>query len=406
VRRRAFLLATAAAAAARPARGQASPVGVGLERVAADAGRPLAGRRVGLLAHAASVTADGRHAIEVLRESGVEVVRLFAPEHGLRGDAPAGGKVEGGQDPASGLPVVSLYGDRLSPSAEDLRGLEALVVDLQDAGVRFYTYASTMLLCLASAADAGLEAFVLDRPNPLGGVRLDGPVRDPALPVSVLSMAPGPLVHGLTLGEMARFVVARRPRPARLTVVAMQGWKRSMTWADTGRPWTNPSPNLRSPDAALAYPGTCLLEATNVSEGRGTDSPFLLFGAPWLRPEALVREVAAAGFSLEPQAFVPFSSAAAPAPKYLGKACSGLRVKITGRARCRPWELGLRLLAALLKLQPQFMLRRDGRELDALLGTRAVRTALEQHRSVEAILEAEAPELERFAAERQAALLY
>ena len=155
---------------------------VGLERVAADPGARLRGRRVGLLAHAASVTADGRHAIDVLRGAGVDVVRLFGPEHGLRGRAAAGEEVAGGVDAASGLPVVSLYGARTKPTAEDLRGLDVLVVDLQDAGVRFYTYASTMLLCLEAAAEAGLEVVVLDRPNPLGGERVEGPERDPAMP--------------------------------------------------------------------------------------------------------------------------------------------------------------------------------------------------------------------------------
>ncbi len=179
---------------------------MGLERVEAEKGAPLRGRRVGLLAHAVSLAADGRHAIDVLRGAGVDVVRLFGPEHGLRGLAAAGEAVEGGVDAASGLPVISLYGARTKPSPEDLRGLDVLVVDLQDAGVRFYTYASTMLLCLEAAAEAGLEVVVLDRPNPLGGERVEGPERDPAMPYSLVSAAPGPLVHGLTLGEMARLV--------------------------------------------------------------------------------------------------------------------------------------------------------------------------------------------------------
>jgi uncharacterized protein YbbC (DUF1343 family) len=361
---------------------------------------------VGVLAHAASVTADGRHAIDVLRGAGVLVVRLFGPEHGLRGGAAAGEKVVGGRDEASGLPVVSLYGERTRPSAGDLDGLDALVVDLQDGGVRFYTYASTMLVSLEAAADAGLEAFVLDRPNPLGGVRMEGPERDHALPFSLVSVAPGPLVHGLTLGEMARLAASRRERKARLTVVPMAAWKRAMTWEDTGRPWVFPSPNLRSPDAALAYPGTCLLEATNVSEGRGTEAPFLLVGAPWFRAESVAREAAGAGFALEPTRFVPAPSPAAPKPKHAGETCSGLRIRVKDRAACRPWEFGLRLLAAVRRLHPEFAWARDGAGLDALVGTRAVRAAIERGDTVEAILAAEAPAIEQFAAERRAALLY
>ena len=160
-----------------------------------------------------------------------------------------------GVDAPSGLPVVSLYGERTKPLPEDLRGLDALVVDLQDAGVRFYTYASTMLLCLEAAADAGVEVVVLDRPNPLGGERVEGPERDPAMPFSMVVAAPGPLVHGLTLGEMARFANARRAKPGRVRSWRWRAGRRGMTWADTGRPWVNPSPNLRSAEAALAYPG-------------------------------------------------------------------------------------------------------------------------------------------------------
>lgn len=265
-------------------------VRVGLERVAAGETQALAGKRLGLIVHAASVTADGRHAGEVLRERGLNVVRLFSPEHGLRGQAAAGESVAEDRDPVSGLPVVSLFGERRKPTPADLAGLDALVFDLQDAGVRFYTYASTLILALEAAADAGLDFIVLDRPNPLGGERIEGPISAPrnVVPASFLNLAPGPLVHGLTLGEMARYVNAHRERPARLTVVPMTGWTRRMTWADTGRPWVPPSPNLRSAEAALAYPGTALLEATNVSEGRGTESPFLLLGAPWLQNSGAV----------------------------------------------------------------------------------------------------------------------
>ncbi len=158
------------------------------------------------------------------------------------------------------------------------------MIDLQDAGVRFFTYSSSLLLALEAAGEAGLPVVVLDRPNPLGGERVEGMPRDPAVPFSLVSRAPGPLVHGLTLGEMARYANAKLAKPAKLEVVAMEGWSRSMLWQDTGLAWRSPSPNLRSADAALAYPGVALLEATNLSEGRGTEAPFLLFGAPWLDP--------------------------------------------------------------------------------------------------------------------------
>jgi uncharacterized protein YbbC (DUF1343 family) len=405
MRRRAFLAAAALPLGARRALASRPRVEVGLERVEADGGAPLRGRRVGLLGHAVSVTADGRHAIDVLRGAGVEVVRLFGPEHGLRGLAAAGEEIAGGTDAASGLPVVSLYGAKTKPVAEDLRGLDALVVDLQDAGVRFYTYASTMLLALEAAAEAGLEVVVLDRPNPLGGERVEGPRRDPAMPFSLVSAAPGPLVHGLTLGEMARVANGERAKPGRVSVVPMRGWSRRMTWADTGRPWVNPSPNLRSAEAAIAYPGTCLLEATNASEGRGTEAPFLLVGAPWMKAETVAREAATPGFALEPATFTPAASAAAPGPKLRGELCRGLRVRVTDAAAARPWTLGLRLLVA-LRRHAEFAWVREGAWLDTLSGTKAVRAALERGEGVEAILAAEAPGIETWRRERAVSLLY
>ena len=403
MKRRAFLAATAALPFARAAAASPARVAVGLERVAAENGAPLRGRRVGLLGHAASVTAEGRHAIDVLRGAGVDVVRLFGPEHGLRGLAAAGETVGSGTDAASGLPVVSLYGSRTKPAAEDLRGLDALVVDLQDAGVRFYTYASTMLLCLEAAAEASLPVVVLDRPNPLGGDLVEGPERDPALPFSLVSVAPGPLVHGLTLGEMATLVTSRSG--GKVSVVMMAGWSRGRTWADTGRPWVNPSPNLRSAEAAVAYPGTCLLEATNASEGRGTEAPFLLVGAPWAKAEVLAREAETPGFVLDPASFTPEASAAAPEPKHRGALCHGVRVRVTDPTAARPFALGLRLLVA-LRRHPECAWVRDGAWLDTLTGTKAVRAALERGDRAEAIVAAQDATLDRWRRERAASLLY
>jgi uncharacterized protein YbbC (DUF1343 family) len=323
------------------------------------------------------------------------------------GAAAAGEAVPSARDDASGLPVVSLYGRRKKPAPEDLSGLDVLVIDLQDAGVRFYTYASTLLLCLEAAAEAGIEAVVLDRPNPLGGELVEGPIADAnSVPTTLLSMAPGPLVHGLTLGEMARLVNARRPRPAALKVVPMAGWRRTMLWRDTGRPWVAPSPNLRSADAALAYPGTCLLEATNVSEGRGSPSPFLLIGAPWIDARKLLARLATPGFGLEAATFTPRASAAAPEPKFEGVACTGLRLRPEGPGPPSGYRLGLGLLRALRTLQPEFRLLGDGAALDTLLGTKSVREALERGEDVDTILKRDEPATLRFRRDRAEALLY
>ena len=386
-------------------------VETGLDVVAAGDVSLLRGKRLALLAHAASVTSDGRHAIDVLRSASLDLRLVFAPEHGLRGQAAAGEGVKGERDPGSGLPVVSLYGGKTRPSRDDLMGVDAVVVDLQDAGVRFYTYASTLLLTLEAAAEAGREVIVLDRPNPLGGELVEGPLSDSEDRVarSLLNRAPGPLVHGLTLGELALFANARSARPARLHVVRMRGWRRTMTWEDTGLRWVAPSPNLRSAAAALAYPGVCLLEATNVSEGRGTAAPFLRLGAPWLDPSALraaLRDATQqAGFALEPVTFVPRSGPADPAPKHEGRECRGLAVRVIDPRAVRPYALGVALLAA-LRGQPSFAWRDGGTALDRLVGARSLREGLQAGRSASEILAGDEAAIAAFRRDRASVLLY
>lgn len=384
----------------------ATAVATGLDRVAA--GEELAaleGRRLGLVVHGASRTADGRHAVDVLRARGLDVVRLFSPEHGLRGTAAAGEVVADGVDAETGLPVVSLYGQKRRPAPEDLGDLDALVFDLQGAGVRFYTYTSTLILCLEAAAESGIELVVLDRPNPLGGVRVEGPVSAPRSEVasSFVNLAPGPLVHGLTMGEMARYVNAGLPSPARLSVIAMRGWRREMIWEETGLPWVDPSPNLRTPVAALTYPGTALLEATNVSEGRGTSDPFLLVGAPWLDPAGLAGE--RAGFALRPVQFVPQSSPAAPTPKYEGETCRGWRIEVLDGAEAEPYRLGVSLLAS-LRQEPEFHWRAEGEALTRLVGTPRLVEALRQGRTMDEIVAADTADHSWWRDARAVALLY
>jgi uncharacterized protein YbbC (DUF1343 family) len=398
-----------ASATPRPKPSATPPVlvKVGLEQIEAEKGGILKGKKIGLIANAASVTTDTRRAVEVLRGAGVEVVRLFAPEHGAQGKAAAGEKVGDEVDPLARIPIVSLYGEKTKPSAEDLKGIDVLVFDLQDGGVRFYTYMSTMILALQAAGEAGVDFVVLDRPNPLGGERVEGPESDPrsVVPESLVNTAPGPLVHGLTVGEMAQLVNATLAKPAKLTVVPMKGWKRSMSWADTGRPWLAPSPNLRSAEAALVYPGVALLEGTNVSEGRGTETPFLLLGAPWLKPEAVIPALPSSGLTFETATFTPAASAAATEPKYVGLPCAGVRIGIKDAAAVTPYRLGVGLLHT-LKAQPGFEWLKDGTALDRLVGTRKLREAIDRGDPVDAIVAADLPAIEAFRKARQKALLY
>jgi beta-N-acetylhexosaminidase len=398
-----------------------SAVRVGLDRVlhpdtpiAADVAR-WRSARLGLVAHGASVTADGRQAVDALRGAGFGLVRLFSPEHGLQGRAAAGENVDDSVDAKSGLPVVSLYGERWKPTGEDLQGLDALLFDLQDAGVRFYTYGSTLLGCLEAAKQAGIELVVLDRPDPLGGERVEGPVAAPRSVVraSVVNRLPGPLVHGLTLGEMARLLNAEIG--ARLTVVPMAGWRRSMVWTDTGRPWIPPSPNLRFADAALAYPGTALLEGSNVSEGRGNDAPFLLVGAPWLgelatpssaEAKAWIESVGPTpGFRLAPARFTNRVSAAAPSPKHRDVESLGVRVEVTDPAKAEGYRLGIALARAFMR-SPEFAWERDGASLTWLVGTPVALERLRGGGSVDAVVAADAADHAAWRERRRPFLLY
>ncbi len=311
-------------------------------------------------------------------------------------------------DAKTGLPVISLYGRKSKPSPEDLLGLDVFVVDLQDAGVRFYTFAATMMHCLDACAEAGVPMVVLDRPNPIGGRRVEGPLSAPEseVPRSLVNMTPGPLVHGLTMAEIARVVNAARGKKADLSAVALAGWSREMTWADTGLPWVNPSPNLRSAEACLAYPGTCLIEGTTATEGRGTDAPFLKIGAPWLKPAELAKAVRVPGFVLEPITFTPRSSAATPSPKHLDTLCQGLQIRVVDAHKVEAYRLGVTLLIEMKKLHSEFAWLKDGTGFDRLVGTGALRAAIDRGDAADAILATDAPAIEAFRKSRAASLLY
>jgi len=259
-----------------------APVRSGLEVLATRARTTLAGRRVGLLCHPASVTRDLVHASAVLRRlPRVRLAALFAPEHGWSGAPQDHAWIDPERDPATGLVIRSLYGARLSPEPGWLDGLDALVVDLQDVGARYYTFVWTMILAMRVAARAQVPVVVLDRPNPLGGERLEGNWPDPRF-ASFVGLHPLPVRHGMTIAELAAYLNETHGLGCDLTVIPMDGWRRSMAWRDTGLPWVAPSPNMPTLDTALVYPGGCLLEGTNLSEGRGTTRPFELCGAPFL----------------------------------------------------------------------------------------------------------------------------
>ena len=350
----------------------------GLETFLAEGLAELAGRRVGLITNPTGVDHQLRSGADRLHAGrAVELIALFGPEHGIRGEAQAGFLLGGANDPRTGLPVHSLYGETRRPTPDMLAGLDALIFDIQDVGSRYATYASTLAYAQEAAAQAGLRFVVFDRPNPINGVAVEGDLLDPAF-ASFVGVHPLPVRHGLTAGELARLFAAERGWPEPL-VVRLRGWRRAAWFDQTGLPWVQPSPNLPTLDSLTLYPGTCLVEGTNLSEGRGTTRPFELVGAPWVDPFRLAGELEARGLpgaAFRPVYFIPTFA------KHARISCGGVQVHIADRETLRPAGLGIHLLHALRALWPrQFAWQQgeDGRYfIDLLLGGDQPRRALDE----------------------------
>ncbi|MCH6482051.1 DUF1343 domain-containing protein [Pseudoxanthomonas sp. LH2527] len=344
----------------------------------------LRGKRVGLVTNATGL--DSRLRSDVDRfatHPDFTLVALFGPEHGVRGDAQAGDKVASSRDAATGLPVHSLYGAHREPTPAMLAGIDVLVFDIQDVGTRFYTYPYTLAGVLRAAKRAGIPVVVADRPDPLGGVLVEGPLLEPAL-ASFVGLYPVPLRHGMTIGELASLFNAEFGIGAELHVVTMQGWRRGDEPLRGALPWVPPSPNMPTPDTALVYPGMGLLEGTNVSEGRGTTRPFETVGAPWVDARALAERLnamALPGVRFRPTWFTPTFS------KHAGQACGGVQLHITDRAAFRPVRTGIAVLKALHDQHPQDFDFLPGEPpfFDRLAGVPWLRQAIERGDTLDAI---------------------
>ena len=309
-------------------------VRTGLDRCVANRFQAFNGIRLGVIANPTSVDARLNHLVDLLAEAqGVELRALFGPEHGIRADAQDMIGVSSSLDRKTGLPVHTLYGptvESLRPKPDQLAGLDALVFDVQDVGSRYYTFAATMLYAMETASSLGLRFFVLDRPNPVGGDLVEGPTIADGY-FSFVGPHPVPNRHGMTVGELALMFAKERSIDLELTVIPCEGWRRSMLWNDTGLPWVLPSPNMPTPDTALVYPGGCLVEGTNLSEGRGTTRPFELWGAPWLDPEVLAQPGWwSEGVINRPCAFRPTFH------KHAGQTCFGVQPHLVDATAFRP----------------------------------------------------------------------
>ncbi len=384
----------------------------GLDLVETRWPRDLRGARVGLVAHPASVNRQLEHAVDIFRRSKrFRLAALFGPQHGIFGQT-QDNMVEwkGFRDPATGLRVNSLYGKVRKPTPPMLKDLDALIVDLQDVGARYYTFIWTLDLCLQTCREAGKSVVVLDRPNPLGGRLTEGPVLDPGY-ASFVGLRPLPVRHGMTIGEIGQYLADVFHPGVRYHVVPMRSWHRNQWFDGTGLPWVLPSPNMPTPDTALVYPGMCLLEGTELSEGRGTTRPFEIFGAPFIHPETLVkrlREFRLPGVAFRPLWFQPTFQ------KHKGTLCGGAQLHVTDREKFRPFRTGVAVLKAVHNTWPRdFVWKQPPYEyetvklpIDVLAGTDRLRRDIESWKDLPAMEAWWKEDLKKFERTRRSYLLY
>jgi uncharacterized protein YbbC (DUF1343 family) len=387
-----------------PARAQQpAPVRPGIELLLANVPAALRGKRVALITNHSAVDRARTPDIDLIaRHQHLKLVALLAPEHGIRGDAPAGAKIDDEKDPKTGVPIFSLYkSEDHGPTPEMLRDVDVLIYDLQEVGGRTWTYVSTMVLAMEAAKKKGIPFVVLDRPNPIGGEIVEGALLDPKFK-SFVGMYPIPARHGMTVGELAVLFNTRYGLNAELIVVQTLNWRRSQWQDQTGLPWVNPSPNLRSLAALTSYPGSVYFEGTNVTEGRGTDRPFEQIGAPWLDASAVAKTMNAMrlpGITFEAMTMAVASTAA----KFPGQTIPGIRFDITDRQSYRPVRTMLLLIDAIRRQHPgEFAW---GKTIDRLTGSDKARLAIDAGR-LPALLEEWDREAAAFRDSRKAALLY
>lgn len=387
-------------------------VRTGLARIMAEGSSLLADRKLGLICNPTAIDTEYRHAIDLVREK-FNLVALFGPEHGVRGDAQDMIHVDASKDPHTGLPVHSLYGateETLTPTAAMLDDIDVLVYDVQDVGSRYYTFVWTMVLAMRACAKAGKGFVVLDRPNPIGGTHVEGGRIEPGFE-SFVGLVSCPNRHGLTAGEIARWRYATEQLDVALAVISCQGYARDMHYDHTGLPWVMPSPNMPTVDTALVYPGMCLVEGTELSEGRGTTRPFELVGAPHLDGHDLAKRLAAMelpGVAFRPVVFTPQFQ------KHAKQACGGVQLHVTNLDAFRPYRTGVALLKAAHDQNPEkFAWRSKAYEfvdkipaIDLLAGSDALRKGIEAGASLDELAARWPRDEGAFAEEREEFLLY
>ena len=400
----ALILASFCLAGCGPSKTMTESPKPGIEVLLTDSAHLVSGLRAGLITNHTAIASDGRHTIDLLIEAGVELTALFGPEHGIRGTIDEGGRVDDAVDAGTGLPIYSLYGESLQPTPAMLADVDILLFDIQDIGARYYTYVSTMALAMEAAAREGIPFVVLDRPNPIGGVHVQGNVLEPEH-ASFVGLYPVPMRHGMTAGELARLFNQEFGIDAELHVVPAAGWQRAQWFDETGLPWVPTSPNMPSLESATHYPGTCLFEGTNLSVGRGTDIAFQQIGAPGLDGARLAQRLndyALPGVRFEPASFTPLGPGDR---KYDGVEVSGIRLVTTDRGVYDPTTAGVAALIEARRLSGSAWSWRPA-HFDRLAGTTSLREVIEAGLDLSQIVSDWEARLAEFNSLRSRYLLY
>lgn len=370
-------------------------------------------KNLGIVSNHTAHLSNGIHLVDTLHSlKEISITALFGPEHGIRGDNPAGTTITDGIDSKTGIPVYSLYGKDRKPTKEMLKDVEVLIFDIQDVGARFYTYISTLFYIVQAAAENNIQLIILDRPNPINGIQVDGPIRKPELS-SFVGIAPIPIAHGMTVGELAQLFAGEKyignNLKVDLKIIKMKNWDRNLFYDSYHSSWIKPSPNIPSLDAAIVYPGTCLIEGTNVSEGRGTDAPFLKIGAPFVNSNELAEELGKQnieGITFEPISFTPIEIPGVVSnPKYKNEKCNGVKINLTNRDKFESVKFGIKLVSTLLGLYPtQFKFSDES--FDKLAGDSSIRQKINNGIPAEDIIQSYQNELNDFNELRKKYLLY
>ena len=372
----------------------------------------ISGKKVGVVCNHTSLLADGKHLVDaLLDQNNVSVKSIFTPEHGFNGSAEAGELIDYKKNLYKDIPIISLYGKDRKPSKENLKDVDVLIFDIQDVGARFYTYISTMYYVLESAGENNIPVIILDRPNPIGGNYVDGTVLDPNYK-SFVGIAEIPITHGMTIGELAKYFVGEKLVPnwknVSLNVISCKNWKREIPDRFYSK-WNSPSPNINSLETALVYPGTCLLEGTNISEGRGTRFPFLQIGAPFFKSEDIIEKLnllKVDGAEFQPVSFIPEDiTEMATNPKFEGKTCFGIKIKITDPNKFESVKFGVKLLYVLTKLYGS-KVKFSESSFDRLAGTNILRQQINNKMKPDKIFASWQKELTKFNKIKNQYLLY